>query len=132
MERCREIWEQRYPSEPFENGFDLDTENLSNTNEDLLGQVAKQRYLYTKFNEPFKSEIVYLIAARQRYKGFLHSMNRVSERCSQLVPTSDILLMLLTHQVGEFFIFIACYCFFYHIVKSGWFPGKDNEGTFDI
>ncbi|KAL3538209.1 hypothetical protein ACH5RR_001575 [Cinchona calisaya] len=98
LNRCREIWEYRYPSEPFENESDFNLENPYVINEDLLNQVAKQRHIYTKFNEPYRSEVVYLIAARQRYKGFLYSMHKIADRCSQLVPSSDVLLMLLTHQ----------------------------------
>ncbi|XP_027114744.1 uncharacterized protein [Coffea arabica] len=98
LNRCKEIWEYRYPSEPFESEFELNLEKPCVINEDLLDQVSKQRYLYTIFNEPYRSEVVYLIAARQSYKGFLYSLNRISERCSLLVPPSDVLLMWLTHQ----------------------------------
>ncbi|XP_060219283.1 glycine-rich domain-containing protein 1 isoform X1 [Lycium barbarum] len=100
LNRCKEIWSHRYPTEPFEN--ESDESNLQNTvstfHEDLLKEVSKQRHLYTKFSEPYYSEIVYLIAARQRYKGFLYMMHRFADSCSMLVPTSDILLMLITHQ----------------------------------
>ncbi|KAA8536796.1 hypothetical protein F0562_029274 [Nyssa sinensis] len=98
--RCREIWIRRYPSEQFENEFDSDEVRDADaiTNEDLLGEVLKQKTLCTLFSEPYMSEIVYLIAARQRYKGFLYNLQRFADECPRLVPTSDILLMLLTHQ----------------------------------
>ncbi|KAK9187313.1 hypothetical protein WN944_018705 [Citrus x changshan-huyou] len=37
--RCREIWEHKYPSEPFENEVDSDSENpICVTNEDILDE----------------------------------------------------------------------------------------------
>ncbi|GLT94860.1 hypothetical protein SLE2022_125770 [Rubroshorea leprosula] len=42
--------------------------------------------------------MLYLIAARQRYRGFLCLLQRFKDLCSCFVPTVDILLMLLTHQ----------------------------------
>lgn len=101
--RCREIWTKRYPSEPFE------IENESNSDppipvvrsEDLWNEVMKQRFLYLKFSQPYMTEIMYLIAARQRYKGFLFILQRLQDGFSRLVPTSDILIMWLTHQVGK-------------------------------
>ncbi|MCD9560217.1 hypothetical protein HAX54_018716 [Datura stramonium] len=77
LNRCKEIWVQRYPTEPFENEADSNLQNpVSTVHEDLLNEVSKQRNLYIKFSEPYYSEIVYLIAARQRYKGFLYMMHR--------------------------------------------------------
>ncbi|KAH0728441.1 glycine-rich domain-containing protein 2 [Solanum tuberosum] len=101
LNRCKGIWVQRYPTEPFEN--ESDDSNLQNpvstVHEELLKEVSKQRLcLYTKFSEPYYSEIVYLMAARQRYKGFLYMMLKFADSCSVLVPTSDILLMWITHQ----------------------------------
>ncbi|PON52544.1 Glycine-rich domain-containing protein-like [Trema orientale] len=98
--RCREIWVRRYPNEPFENGVDSDQPDpvVADDYEELLTQVTNQRFLYSKFSEPYRSEVVYLIAARQRYKGFLYMMQRSTEVPSRLVPASDILLMWLTHQ----------------------------------
>lgn len=99
LNRCKEIWVQRYPTEPFENESDSNLQNpVSTVHEDLLNEVSKQRNLYIKFSEPCYSEIVYLIAARQRYKGFLYMMHRFADSCSVFVPTSDILLMWITHQ----------------------------------
>lgn len=95
--RCRQIWLSRYPSEPFENECDTDVKDGA-VNKDLLQEVSKQRYLYSKFSEPYIPEVVYLIAARQRYRGFLYLLQRLEDGCCRLVPTSDILLMWLTHQ----------------------------------
>lgn len=96
--RCREIWIRRYPSEPFENEVDSNLKDLVVCNEEVLGEVSKQRCLYSNFSEPYMSELVYLIAAKRRFKGFLYMMQRFGDGCSRLVPTPDILLMWLTHQ----------------------------------
>ncbi|XP_055816654.1 uncharacterized protein LOC129886128 isoform X2 [Solanum dulcamara] len=101
LNRCKEIWVHTYPTEPFENeSYDSNLQNPVTTfHEEVLEEVSKQRqYLCTIFSEPYYSEIVYLIAARQRYKGFLYMMHRFADSCSVLVPTSDILLMWITHQ----------------------------------
>ncbi|CAI9103462.1 OLC1v1001943C1 [Oldenlandia corymbosa var. corymbosa] len=128
VNRCREIWEQRYPSEPFENEYDFDSETPYVVNEDILNQVTKQRHLHSKFSEPFRSEVVYLMAARQRYKGFLYSMSRVAGRCCHLVPTSDILLMLLTHQSYPTAYAVDCTEFEGHIkkVSCSWDTVKED------
>ncbi|XP_022719468.1 uncharacterized protein LOC111277344 isoform X2 [Durio zibethinus] len=96
--RCKEIWVQRYSSEPFENEVESDSQDLLLINEDLFNEVQKQRFLYSKFSEPYMCELVYLIAARQRYRGFLYMMQRFGDGCFGFVPALDILLMLLTHQ----------------------------------
>ncbi|KAF3454554.1 hypothetical protein FNV43_RR05002 [Rhamnella rubrinervis] len=96
--RCREMWESRYPNEPFENEGDSCWRNPVICNEELLVEVSKHRFFFSKFSEPYRSEIAYLIAARQRYKGFLYMVQRTTNVCSGLVPASDIMLMWLTHQ----------------------------------
>ncbi|XP_017248337.1 uncharacterized protein LOC108219410 isoform X2 [Daucus carota subsp. sativus] len=98
LNRCREIWVQKYPNEPFENEEDSNQEKNIICNEDLLAEVSKQRCLYAKFHEPYMSELVYLIASKRRFKGFLHMMQKFSDGCCRLVPTTDVLLMLMTHQ----------------------------------
>ena len=69
--------------------------------ESLFKELEKQRVLLcSMFVEPYRSEVVFLIAARQRYKAFLFMLLRFArDFSSRLVPTSDILLMWLTHQV---------------------------------
>lgn len=102
LNKCKEIWEYRYPTEPFENESDGNFANPFVINEDLLDEVSKHRYLYSKFDEPYRSEVVYLVAAKQRYKAFLYMITRVADRySSQFVPTSDVLLLWLTHQVNK-------------------------------
>ncbi|KAJ9538272.1 hypothetical protein OSB04_031005 [Centaurea solstitialis] len=100
VERCREIWVHKYPSESFEN--ESDSGDLHNTKipqtDYLLGEVSKQRYLFTKFSKPYMLELVYLIAAKNRYKDFLFILQRFPDSCSTFVPTSDILLMWITHK----------------------------------
>lgn len=99
--RCREIWVRKYPNVPFENEVDSGFSDPVMVDGELFMEVSKHRYLYSKFSEPYRSEVVYLIAARQRYKGFLYllQLQRSSEVCCRLVPASDILLMWLIHQV---------------------------------
>ncbi|XP_050273903.1 uncharacterized protein LOC126716900 isoform X2 [Quercus robur] len=100
--RCKNIWTHKYPSEPFENETETDMPIPVVTNEEILVEVAKHRFLYSKISEAYRSEIVYLIAARQRYKGFLYMVQSFCDECARLVPASDILLMWLTHQVCVF------------------------------
>ncbi|XP_050223612.1 uncharacterized protein LOC126673490 isoform X2 [Mercurialis annua] len=95
--RCEEYWMNRYPNDSFENEVDLKSDQVVE-NEDLFNEVMKHRYLYVKLSLPYMSELVYLIAARKRYKGFLYLLQRFSEGCSRSVPSLDILLMLITHQ----------------------------------
>ncbi|KAK6915630.1 Glycine-rich domain-containing protein-like [Dillenia turbinata] len=101
LTRCKEIWTRKYPSESFENS-DLGPDLNPNVGKDEFGgvmaEVMKRKEMCGKFGEPYMLEMVYLIAARQRYKGFLHMLQRFGEGCGPLVPTLDVLLMLLTHQ----------------------------------
>lgn len=111
VNRCREIWKKRYPNEAFENEVEsqvcLEVEKKSADEEILMGEMRKQRGVYEKlFREPYMGEIVYLVAAKRRYKKFLQLVvmqqnDGDSDECScVLVPTVDILLMWLTHQVS--------------------------------
>lgn len=100
LDRCREIWIARYPSEPFEN--ESDSGDLHNgkipLTEYLLEEISKQRCLFTMFSKPYMLELVYLIAAKNRYKGFLFMLQKFADSSSTFVPTSDILLMWITHK----------------------------------
>ncbi|KAJ1385576.1 Glycine-rich domain-containing protein-like [Sesbania bispinosa] len=101
--RCRQIWNSKYPFESFENEASSDSQDSDpvGLREDVFKEVEKQRLLLcSKSAEPYRSEVVYLIAARQRYKAFLFMLQRFAHESSssRLVPTSDILLMWLTHQ----------------------------------
>ncbi|XP_010259465.1 PREDICTED: glycine-rich domain-containing protein 2 isoform X2 [Nelumbo nucifera] len=99
LNRCRDIWNQRYPSEPFQLQADTDSSPFTSiTNEDILNEVTKHKSLYFKFSQPYMSEILHLIAARQRYIGLLYVLRRFRDEYSRLVPTADILLIWLTHQ----------------------------------
>lgn len=112
VDMCRKIWKKRYPNEAFENEVEsemlLREEEKSGNEEILMGEIGKQRGLYERFlKEPYMGEIVYLIAAKRRYKKFLHLMVIQQDdgdvdgdaSSSVLVPAVDILLMWLTHQV---------------------------------
>ncbi|XP_057550738.1 glycine-rich domain-containing protein 1 isoform X1 [Amaranthus tricolor] len=106
---CRDIWIKRYPNEPFENEVDSEVSMGGGKKSDneviLLGEMRKQRDSYDRFfREPYMGEIVYLIAAKRRYKKFLQLVimqqnDGDGDGCScVLVPTVDILLMWFTHQ----------------------------------
>lgn len=109
LERCKEIWISKYPSESFENESDLgDIKNGNILKTDyLIEEVSKQRCLFDKFNKPYMLELVYLIAAKNRYKGFLFMLQRLADTSSSFVPTLDILLMWITHKVFDnIFIYV--------------------------
>ncbi|OIV90878.1 hypothetical protein TanjilG_15611 [Lupinus angustifolius] len=102
--RCREIWSTEYPSQPFENEASWDSEENGPRKEDVVFKEVeaveeKRRLLCSMFGEGYRSEVVYLVAARKRYKRFLYMLQRFGHQSStRLVPTSDILLIWLTHQ----------------------------------
>ncbi|KAL8188845.1 hypothetical protein R6Q57_029600 [Mikania cordata] len=100
VERCKEIWISKYPSESFENEASSDDLHHENTLQidHILGEISKQRFLLTKFSKPYMLELVFLIAAKNRYKGFLFMLQRFVDSSRTFVPTSDILLMWITHK----------------------------------
>ncbi|KAL1549563.1 glycine-rich domain-containing protein 1 isoform X1 [Salvia divinorum] len=101
LDRCRKFWEHKFLSEPFENEADGDdnVENYSSSfSEAMLDQVSRCSNLCRMYAEPYYSELVYLVAARQRYRGFIYMLHRFGDECSCIVPTSDVYLMWLTHQ----------------------------------
>lgn len=101
MGRCREIWEHKFISEPFENEAGEDSEiRPSRLSEDLFEQVSKCRSLCRMYSEPYYCEMLYLVAAKMRYRGFVYMVRRFGDECSCIVPTSDVFLMWLTHQVN--------------------------------
>lgn len=100
--RCKELWLRRHPTESFENEVDSSLQSESVVKiEDLFNEVRKQRFLYIKFSWPYMNELVYLIASRQRYKGFSYVLQRFTDGYSRIVPSLDIMLMWMTHQVGS-------------------------------
>ncbi|KAG0479803.1 hypothetical protein HPP92_010661 [Vanilla planifolia] len=101
--RCREIWEIRHPSEPFD--LEIDDYDSAETvvsgidiRSEIFALVARHGDLCSFFADPFVSETVYLISARRRYLNFLHLLKNSADGSLRMVPTSDILLMFLTHQ----------------------------------
>lgn len=89
-------------SEPFENEAEEGSENRpSSLSGDLFDQVWKCRDLCRMYSEPYYCEMVYLVAAKQRYRGFVYMVRRFGDECSCIVPTSDVFLMMLTHQVNS-------------------------------
>ncbi|KAI7732364.1 hypothetical protein M8C21_027642 [Ambrosia artemisiifolia] len=99
LERCKERWMSKYPSESFENEVSSDDPHTNILQNDyLFGEISKHKCLLTKFSKPYMLELVYLIAAKNRYKGFLFMLQRFADSCTAFVPTSDILLMWITHK----------------------------------
>lgn len=106
-DRCREIWELRYPTE----SFDLETSYPSDadveiSSSDIYHMIEKCRSLNALFSDAFLPETVYLVAAKKRYLDFLHILkqcNQDGEFSQRLVPTADIHFMWLTHQVSRHF-----------------------------
>ncbi|KAJ0976291.1 hypothetical protein J5N97_018256 [Dioscorea zingiberensis] len=97
LSRCREIWELRYPSEPF------DLEIVAGSEEepyggDLLATITRHASLSAHFSDPFVAETVYLVAAKRRYLDFLRLVRSFPADGFRLVPASDVLLMWLVHQ----------------------------------
>ncbi|KAK9136804.1 hypothetical protein Sjap_007398 [Stephania japonica] len=98
LNRCRDLWSLRYPSEQFEQEPVFATKSRIVANVDLISEVSKHNSLLQRFCEPYMSEIVYLISAKQRYRGVLYLLQRFNDGQSRLVPTSDIQLIWITHQ----------------------------------
>lgn len=113
--RCRELWAQQYPSVLFDLDDNGGSSSAAGEDEDdgddrrciLTAVLAwEECCLFKKFCEPYFSELVFLIAAGQRYKAFLGLLllqkrggNGAASAAVRLVPTIDILLMCLTHRV---------------------------------
>lgn len=111
---CRDVWATHFPSEPF----DLDTNDIDGNGVDDItydsvdGEIVKmvRRYsgLADRFASPFVCEGVYHVAARRRYVRFLDLIKKVvcaTQECTRLVPSLDILLMWLAHQVCIYITF---------------------------
>ncbi|XP_071728748.1 glycine-rich domain-containing protein 1-like [Rutidosis leptorrhynchoides] len=104
-----ELWNTMYPDEPyeldFENGYQSFTNNnlmvSPSTKYDLVSAVERQSSFYYQVSRPFMKDIIFLEGAVQRYKGFLHMIERNKETKSKkfCVPTYDIDLMWHTHQL---------------------------------
>ncbi|KAK8967683.1 hypothetical protein KSP40_PGU003618 [Platanthera guangdongensis] len=100
---CREIWNLRHPSEPFDLEIDADNSSEAATSDScsssgIFAAVAKHMELHSFYSDPFVSETVYLVSARQRYLNFLHLLKKSAVESFRIVPTADIRLMWHTHQ----------------------------------
>ncbi|ONK61697.1 uncharacterized protein A4U43_C08F32630 [Asparagus officinalis] len=94
---CREIWEARYPSEPF----DLETDGrdeIGDGDGEISMAAVKYRGLVSYFADVFVSETVYQVSARVRYLDFLNLARKFGDESGRLVPASDVLLMWSTHK----------------------------------
>lgn len=112
--RCRKLWSERFPSEPFDLRLKLRpglnssvvhpvticSENkVEDDDFDLVAAISSQSSLYQQqFFQPFMWENAFLVAAKERYKCFLHLVNKYNEIFKACVPTFDIILMWAAHQ----------------------------------
>ncbi|GLJ10870.1 hypothetical protein SUGI_0136940 [Cryptomeria japonica] len=107
MSRCKKIWSQRFPSETFDlrvkqrPGMVYPMPNTESKLEkdgfDLVAAISNQCSFYQQVFQPFLWENQFLVAAKERYKCFLHLVNKHRGAFS-CIPTVDILLMWTTHQ----------------------------------
>jgi len=107
-DRCRDVWATHFPSEPFDidtneiDGNSVDNITCDNVNGEIVKMVTRYAGLADRFASPFVREGVYHVAARRRYARFLDLIKKVvcaTQECTRLVPSLDILLMWLAHQV---------------------------------
>eukprot|EP01018_Ginkgo_biloba_P027905 Gb_32386 [translate_table: standard] len=110
LHRCRKLWSEKLPSEPFDlrNKPRAGTANSSvvhpvgsqikaGDDYDFVGAISKQSSFYQQVFQPFMWETAFLVAAKERYKCFLHLVNKY-RGIFVCVPTFDIILMWTTHQ----------------------------------
>lgn len=74
----------------------------NSANDEIVKMVQRYAGLAARFASPYVSEGVYLVAARQRYVHFLDLIKKAvctTKEHTRLVPSLDILLMWLAHQV---------------------------------
>jgi hypothetical protein len=105
---CRDVWAARYPSEPFDlecneiEGNSADSISFEGTGSEILEMVRGYAGLPARFASPFIREGVYHVAAKRRYVRFLDLVRKVTSTTTELarlVPSLDVLLMWLSHQV---------------------------------
>lgn len=105
---CRDVWATHFPSEPFDldsneiDGNSVDNITCDSVNGEIVKMVRQYAGLADRFASLFVQEGVYHVAARRRYVRFLDLMKKVAcatQECTRLVPSLDILLMWLAHQV---------------------------------
>ncbi|KAL2654252.1 hypothetical protein R1flu_022380 [Riccia fluitans] len=114
-ERCRIIWTERYPKEPFDilphirklatgQVYSIDeNEDIKDADDDneeeLVSSIARQSTFYNQVSQPYMWDEQFLRVALQRYKCFLHLLGK-SEGKILCVPTYDIDLIWHAHQLS--------------------------------
>lgn len=114
LERCRKIWSERFPSEPFDlrvkprlgsdsgavHPVNVSSErNAEDDDFDLVAAISTQASLYQQqVFQPFMWEYAFLVAASERFKCFLYLLKKYNEIFTACVPTFDIILMWTAHQ----------------------------------
>eukprot|EP00252_Welwitschia_mirabilis_P021336 TRINITY_DN5457_c0_g1_i1.p1 TRINITY_DN5457_c0_g1~~TRINITY_DN5457_c0_g1_i1.p1 ORF type:complete len:853 (+),score=109.80 TRINITY_DN5457_c0_g1_i1:585-3143(+) len=116
LQRCKRIWSERFPFEPFDLRIKprlgnettsivhpmptagMPTESNVAETSDLVGIVSRQSRFYSQqVYGPHMREIDFLMAAKERYKCFLHLINK-HRGSFRFVPAPDIILIWTTHQ----------------------------------
>ncbi|XP_024365160.1 glycine-rich domain-containing protein 1 isoform X3 [Physcomitrium patens] len=109
--RCRKIWNERYKDEPFDIVLNLwgsteDTTSAFPAEEppvpeisELVAVITRQSSFYYHISQPYMWEEAFLQASLERYKCFLHIVNK-SRGSIMCVPTYDIDLIWHAHQVS--------------------------------
>ena len=108
MERAREIWSEKYKSEPFDIPLDKDTSSSATCNGfhepyqkksayDIESAAARQRMFYYQVSLPHYRDGQFLRNAILRYKKYLFLKNHNMEMF--LVPCYDFDLVWHSHQL---------------------------------
>ncbi|KAJ7529008.1 hypothetical protein O6H91_15G030100 [Diphasiastrum complanatum] len=113
-ERCKQLWSERYPEEPYnilsnlselselkECASQKTTADLYPEKElhELVSAIARQSSFYTKICQPHVWKETFLYAALERYKCFLYILLKSKSQVF-CVPTYDIDLMWHSHQLS--------------------------------
>lgn len=114
LERCRKIWTERFPSEPFElrvkprlgsdsgavHPVNVSSESSAEDDDfDLVAAISTQASLYQQqVFQPYMWEYAFLVAATERFKCFLYLVKKYSEIFTTFVPTFDVILIWTAYQ----------------------------------
>lgn len=111
-ERCRSLWNESYPNEPFEIRISQKNSPANFRNrtsqthwpsqseeKELMEAVLQQSAFYSQVSQPYMYHDDFLKVAKERYKCFLYMLHKLKGRTA-CMPTSDIQLMWKTHQMS--------------------------------
>lgn len=111
-ERCRQLWNESYPNEPFE--IELSQKNgqssrksqtlqslrpFQSGEKELMESISKQIAFYNQVSQQYMHHDAFLTVAKERYVRFLYMLDKTKGRTA-CVPTCDIQLMWKCHQTS--------------------------------